>query len=173
MPELTTFTATFPGHDPIPVPAASVRLRGDALDVATVTVAADAVAGVPVLPLHDGPLAKGQRAIVVSYPTGLAGLLAKADPGVVAELRRSGATIGEAIARLAHERSITPILTQGFVSDVLDQLVLYDAPTTHGASGGPVFGGDGTVIADNFGMLGDVGVASFGVPVRFAKELLR
>jgi S1-C subfamily serine protease len=174
VPTFTRLTATFPGKGPIDVPPDSIRRRGDGLDVAVLQVAPTAVADVPVLPLHDGLVESDDRtAIVVGYPTGLAALLARADEALVDGLRQRSASLAEAIEALAAAGQVAPLMTQGIVSEVRPDRVVYDAPTTHGGSGGPVFGGDGTVIAVNYAILPDFGGANFGVPIRFAEELLR
>lgn len=173
VPEFTSLTATFPGKPPMDVPVASIVRRKDDRDVAVVQLPAEPLAGVPLLPLHDGPIeGDDQRAIVVGYPTGLAALLARADNQLVDELRRDSASMTVAIARLAATGQITPLITQGVVSNVQEDMIVYDAPTTHGGSGGPVFDGDGEVIAVNFAILPDFTGANFGVPIRFARELL-
>ena len=173
VPEFVRLTATFPGKASIDVPVASIARRTDDLDVAVVQVPAEAVAGVPLLPLHEGPVeGDDQRAIVVGYPTGLAALLARADSHLVDELRSESASMTVAITKLAATGQITPIITQGVVSNVQEQMLVYDASTTHGGSGGPVFDAGGEVIAVNFAILPDFSGANFGVPIRFARELL-
>src|SRR5262245_8635760 len=56
-PELAALSATFPGHAPVAVEIGTIRRRSsDLLDVALFRLPPAAVAGVPVLPLHEGPL---------------------------------------------------------------------------------------------------------------------
>lgn len=173
VPEFVQLTATFPGKLPIAVPPTTIRQRSDQLDVAVVQLDAAAVEGVPVLPLHEGAgTSRDQTAIVVGYPTGLAALLARADDALVEGLRARSAPFTEAIAELAAAGQVAPLMTRGIVSEVRPDKIVYDAPTTHGGSGGPVFGGDGTVIAVNYAILPDFGGANFGVPIRFAQEML-
>lgn len=173
VPEFTHLTATFPGRQPIAVPPGAVLRRADDLDVAVLVVPEDQVADVPVLPLRRVPVDNDdQRAIVVGYPTGLAALLARADNAVVEKLRQSAANLTEAIALLAAEGLIAPVITQGVVSNVQEHVVAYDAPTTGGGSGGPVFGGSGEVIAVNYAIQRGFTGHNFGVPIRFAIELL-
>lgn len=172
-PQFLTFTATFPGRLPIAVPPESARLRDDDLDVAVLQIDAALLGDVPVLPLHQGPLDRGDpRAVVVGYPTGLGALLARADNALVEALQRESASMTTAIDRLAAAGQISPLMTQGIVGNEQDRLLVYDAPTTHGGSGGPVFGSDGTVIGVNQAILRDFAGANFGVPIRYAVELL-
>lgn len=172
-PRFVRLSATFPGLMPIDVDPATIRRRSDGLDVAVLRVDPQAIAGVPVLQLHEGQIeSSDQTAIVVGYPTGLAALLARADRDLVEGLRARSASFAEAIAALAAAGEVTPLMTRGIVSEVRADKIVYDAETTHGGSGGPVFGGDGTVIAVNYAILPDFGGANFGVPIRFAREML-
>lgn len=173
VPVFTHLSATFPGRAPIDVPTDSILRRQDDLDVAVVQLPVASVEGIPVLPLHIGTIeGEDQRAIVVGYPTGLNALMARADSSIVDDLRARQASMTEAIAELAAHGQVTPLITQGVVSNVQDRIIVYDATTTHGGSGGPVFGGSGDVIAVNFAILSDFTGANFGVPIRFARELL-
>jgi serine protease Do len=175
--EFVHLTATFPGHKPVDVVPASILRRTDDLDVAVFVVDPQHLAGVPVLPMHDaadGGAVGGddQRAIVVGYPTGLAALLARASSQAIEVLRQKAATMTEAIAQLAEADQIAPVITSGVVSNVEEHVIAYDASTTHGGSGGPVFGGHGKVIAVNFAIQRNFGGNNLGVPIRFARELL-
>jgi len=177
VPQFARLTATFPGREPIAVIVGSTRLRSDGLDVAVIKVDAEAVEGVPVLPLEaaaeGGASQPGyQRAIVVGYPTGLAALLARADDQLVKRLQAEQASMTRAIEALAAVGQIKPVITQGGVSNVEDRMMTYDAATTHGGSGGPVFGDRGAVIAVNYAIQPGFHGLNYGVPVRFVRELL-
>lgn len=173
VPEFTHLSATFPGKPPIDVPPASVKRRDDDIDVAVVQVPAEAVADLPALPMRLGPVESDDMScFVVGYPTGLTALLARADNAVVEDLRERSASMTEAIERLAATGQITPLMTQGMISNVQKAMLVYDAETTHGGSGGPVFGSDGEVIGVNFAILPGFGGANFGVPIHYARELL-
>lgn len=173
VPEFTHLSATFPGKPPIAVPPASVRRRDDDIDVALVQLPSESVADVPPLPMRLGAVeSDDMRCFVVGYPTGLTALLARADNAVVEDLRERSASMTEAIERLATVGQITPLITQGMVSNVQKEMLVYDAETTHGGSGGPVFGSDGEVIGVNFAILPGFGGANFGVPIHFARDLL-
>ncbi len=64
------------------------------------------------------------------------------------------------------------MITQGALNEVMERRLVYDAETTAGGSGGPVFGPDGTVIGVNFAVTRDFAGSNFGVPIHFARELL-
>ncbi len=174
MASFQRLTATFPGGHPIDVDPTRIRRRDDDLDVAMFVLPIEQLAKVPVLELHDGPLEdlEDARAIVVGYPTGLAALLAKADALLVDALRTRGADMATVIDELAGANRISPMITEGTIGNVQDRMIVYDATTTNGGSGGPVFGGDGTVIAVNYAVLREFTGANFGVPIRFGKQLL-
>ncbi|MCR9246626.1 MAG: trypsin-like peptidase domain-containing protein [bacterium] len=171
VPEFVRFTVTFPGLPAITVPPESVKTRTDDQDVAVLQVAAEAVTAVPVLPLATETRNDYERAIVVGYPTGLAALLARADTALVERLQQKHASMAVAIDELAAAGQIQPVITRGSVT-VEERLVTYDAATTHGGSGGPVFSGTGEVIAVNFAIQKGFHGLNYGVPVQFARELL-
>ncbi len=54
----------------------------------------------------------------------------------------------------------------------MERRLVYDAETTSGGLGGPVFGPDGTVIGINFVITSDFDGSNFGVPIHFARKLL-
>lgn len=173
-PFFSHFTSTFPDRAPISIEPGSVRMRSDQIDVAIYRLLPSLITGLPLLPLHVGSLESlpDQRAIVVGYPTGLSALLAKAAPAVVAALQKERANMTLVIAKLSSAGEVSPTITQGIISDALPEKLVYDAPTTHGGSGGPVFGGDGKVIAVNHAILQGFGGANYGVPVSFVWDLL-
>lgn len=171
--EFTEFTVTFPGKAPMAVSQQTIKRRKDELDVAVIRLEPREIQGIPILPLRrDGTEGEDQRAIVVGYPTGLAALLARANPTTLDELRRTAATMSDAISQLAAAGQIKPIITQGVVSNSEQHLIAYDAGTTSGGSGGPVFSGKGDVIAVNFAIQRNFAGNNLGVPIRFARELL-
>ena len=133
-------------------------------------------ADLPVLPLHDNGenIASGQPVVLIGYPAGLEGLVARVDEKGRAGSRRSGnLSYRVQLNELAANSKIRPQSTQGHISDVSPQLV-YDARTDEGGSGGPVFGANGKVIGINQAiLLNSQATTNFGVPIRFGIELLK
>ncbi len=162
----------FPGKAPAEIDPKTIHLRQDEIDVAVIR---SDVKDVPVLPLSDADPRglRGQRVILLGYPTGVTALLAKTDPTVTKEVMAAAKDLTSMIHDLARRNAITPVATQGALNAVLEKQLVYDAGTTSGGSGGPVFGTDGTVVGVNFAILRDFGGSNFGVPIRFAQELLR
>jgi S1-C subfamily serine protease len=130
----------------------------------------------PVLPLDRsgrGAVA-GHPVVVVGYPAGLEALLAKADTGVVKDIVDAAGSSTERMTEgIARRGLVRPSATQGHIGDVTSTDVVFDAPTTQGGSGGPVFNRDGKVIAVEYAVLSKFGGNSFGVPVAEALKLLR
>lgn len=174
-PVFFRLTVTFPGRDPFTVDATRAEVRQDDVDVALLRADRILVADIPVLRLSDAEprRALGRRVFVLGYPTGLRALLAKADPALARRLTAEpDADQTSIIAGLAAADAIRPLVTQGVLADVTDANLVYDADTTSGGSGGPVLGDDGVVIGVNYAILQEFGGSNFGVPVRFARELL-
>ncbi|MBI3939228.1 MAG: hypothetical protein HY315_00200, partial [Acidobacteria bacterium] len=73
---------------------------------------------------------------------------------------------------LARRNLIRPIATQGHLGDVLPDRLVYDAQTTQGGSGGPIFNARGDVIGINFAILAGFAGSNFGVPVELIRPLL-
>ena len=60
------------------------------------------------------------------------------------------------------------------VGDIfLTDKIVYDAATTSGGSGGPLFNRDGKVIGVNFAVLNNFGGSNLAVPIRYADELVK
>ena len=52
-------------------------------------------------------------------------------------------------------------------------MVVYDAETTAGGSGGPVLDIDGRAIAVNTAVIPEFGGSNFGIPAEYARRLLQ
>ena len=79
----------------------------------------------------------------------------------------------QVMEELARRNLIRPITTQGHIGDVLPDKIVYDAQTTSGGSGGPLFNNEGKVIGINFAMVREFGGSNFAIPVGYGKSLLK
>ena len=77
------------------------------------------------------------------------------------------------VEELSRRHLIRPVVTQGHIGDVLPDKIIYDAQTTSGGSGGPLFNSEGKVIGINFAMVRDFGGSNFAIPVGYGKLLLK
>lgn len=170
-PSFILLTVTFPLKEPISIDPATIRVSEDGVDLAVFRAA---VHGVPVLPLSDREPneLRGQRLMLMGYPTGLSALLARAEPNIVSEALTEAHDLTTLIGALSKRHAITPVITHGTLNDATAHKLIYDAVTTSGGSGGPVFGPDGEVIGVNFAILREFQGSNFGVPIRFARTLL-
>ena len=172
-PRLVSLRAFFP-HEKGALPLTVERLSENAdlallrLDIRKRTI--------PVLPIDASRAAAvpGRPVVLVGYPTGLEALLAKADASVVRQIMDSAGTSPERMVEaLSRKGLIRPSTTQGHIGDVTRTDIVFDAPTTEGGSGGPVFNKAGAVIAVEYAALQRFGGNAFGVPMQYAVELLR
>ena len=130
----------------------------------------------PALPLDASKQAavSGQSLVSMGYATGPAAMLARAGEETVEAI--AAATNGSAkqvMAELAQRNLIRPLTTQGHIGDVLPDKIVYDAQTTSGGSGGPLFNPEGKVIGVSYAVVKGFGGSNFGIPIRFAEPLLR
>jgi S1-C subfamily serine protease len=171
-PRLESLRAYFPAlPDPVKLEVARVSTKAD------VALVRGDLGGkrLPVLQIERDPrkTLPGQPVILIGYPTGLDALLARLDEKVVDPIVSAVEGDEEKIsAELARRHLIRPLATQGHLGDILPNRLTYDASTTLGGSGGPVFNQRGKVIGINAAFLPEFGGASFGVPISFARELL-
>src|SRR5208282_3663463 len=107
-----------------------------------------AVNGLAALPLAKGAASPGELVTVIGYPMGIAGMVAKSPTGIYQRLayRHNDITAASELAALS---LIRPSTTCGHLGDVVGDKLIYDAPTAHGGSGGPVFNANAEVIGVN------------------------
>jgi len=172
-PVVAEMSAYFPG-----VP------RGIAINTEKISSAADVAVvkgNVSELRIKQIALADSRRSavsggpvVLLGYPTALDAILARAG----AETLKSIATASkgdpkQVMEELARRNLIRPVTTQGHIGDVLPDKIVYDAQTTSGGSGGPLFNNEGKVIGINFAMVREFGGSNFAIPVGYGKSLLK
>lgn len=125
------------------------------------------------LTLADAAPQPGEDVIVLGYPLGMRALMARTDAGFLQELRDAGNVDFWSLgARLARTGQVAPLASQGIVSQVGREAIVYDAETTSGGSGGPVLSMRGEVLAVTSAILPEFGGSNLGVPASRARELL-
>jgi S1-C subfamily serine protease len=172
-PYALSYTAYFPGK-PQGFSAKVDRISSQA-DVATLRLDGAAPPQTTLLDLDDRSDASvaGESVTLIGYPTGIEGILARAGPEAAQKIAGSTTDVPQIVSRLAAQDLIRPTTTQGHIGDVLRDKIVYDAATTSGGSGGPLFNHRGKVIGVNFAILNGFGGSNLAVPVRYATELLR
>ena len=142
-------------------------------DLATLKLQTPAPAKTTLLKLDDRSEASvtGDPVILIGYPTGIEGILARAGSDITRKIAENAQDVTQIVSQLAAQDLIRPTTTQGHIGDILTDKIVYDAATTVGGSGGPLFNRDGKVIGVNFAILKDFGGSNLAVPVRYADEL--
>jgi len=131
-------------------------------------------AGLRALRLDDVSLDAGDEVIVLGYPTGIRAMIARSQRDILPVLEARGEVDFWEVAKiLAEGGHIAPLATRGIVGQITAASVVYDANTTHGGSGGPVIGLDGSVVAINSAILNDFTGSNLGVPAAEARRLLQ
>jgi len=131
-----------------------------------------AVNGLPALPLAKSIDAPGQLVTVIGYPMGIAGMVAKSPSRIYERLAYRHNDI-HAASELAALSLIRPSTTCGHLGDVVGDKLIYDAPTAHGGSGGPVFNSKGEVIGVNSAYMDGFSGGTLGVSVDSLRPLLQ
>jgi CheY-like chemotaxis protein len=172
-PAIAEMTAYFPG-----VPhgiAINTEKISSAADVAVVKGNVSGL-GIKQIALADGRHAaiSGGPVVLLGYPTALDAILARAGAGTLQSIATaSKGDPKQMMEELARRQLIRPVTTQGHIGDVLPDKIVYDAQTTSGGSGGPLFDNEGKVIGINFAMVRQFGGSNFAIPVGYGKSLLK
>lgn len=128
----------------------------------------------PVLELDRGGIAEtGEPVVVIGYPAGISGIMARIDKEVMDELvyKRALGFI-ELALELSNRGLIRPLATQGHITGVTEDKLVFDAQTTIGGSGGPVFDHEGKVIGITYGIFTGFAGSNFALPAQGALSLL-
>src|SRR5690348_11822450 len=170
---VVSYTAYFP--EATEGIAAEVEHISPDADLATLKLQAPAPPHTALLLLDDRSQASvtGDAVVLIGYPTGIDGILARAGGDVTRKLAEDAQNVTEIVRQLAAQHLIRPTTTQGHIGDVLKDKIVYDAATTSGGSGGPLFNRQGKVIGVNFAILTDFGGSNLAVPVRYADGLVK
>jgi S1-C subfamily serine protease/DNA-binding NarL/FixJ family response regulator len=173
----TAFAASYTAYFPEATEgiAAKVDQISPDADVATLKLQGAAPPHTAVLQLDDRSQASvtGDPVVLIGYPTGIDGILARAGGDVTQKLAENAQDVTQIVSQLAAQHLIRPTTTQGHIGDVLKDKIVYDAATTSGGSGGPLFNRQGKVIGVNFAILTDFGGSNLAVPVRYADGLVK
>jgi S1-C subfamily serine protease len=138
-----------------------------------VLVCNEATDRVAPLELTEAPPAAGDEVLVLGYPTGIRALLARADPAFIEALAAGPQLDFWGIARrLAAAGHIAPLASRGIVAQVTPAVVVYDAETTRGGSGGPVLDFEGQVVAVTSAVVPEFGGSNLGVSAGMVRDLL-
>src|SRR5579863_895562 len=167
---LESLVVFFPGSaTPVSLTPGAVSSTGD---LAVLRIEnKDAVRGLAVLPLAKATASPGELVTVIGYPMGIAGMVAKSPNGIYQRLayRHNDITAASELAALS---LIRPSTTCGHLGDVVGDKLIYDAPTAHGGSGGPVFNSNAEVIGVNSAYIDGFSGGTLGVSVEALRPLI-
>jgi len=169
-PTIVSMWAYFPGNDtPLPLRVQGLSEDSD-LGLASVDLPAS----------HPRPVTIDQQAaisgspvVLIGYPTGVEGILARIDEPTLKRIAQEAGNDTEGLVQeLGRRKLIRPLVTQGHLGVVGPDRLVYDAQTTSGGSGGPVFSASGKVIGVNFAILLGFSGSNFAVPIAHAAKML-
>jgi len=172
-PVIAEMTAYFPGITS--GIAVSTEKISAAADVAVVKGNISGL-GIKQIALADGrrSAVSGGPVVLLGYPTALDAILARAGAETLQSIANaSKGDPKQVMEELARRNLIRPVTTQGHIGDVLADKIVYDAQTSSGGSGGPLFNNQGKVIGINFAMVREFGGSNFAIPVAYGQSLLK
>ncbi|MGB8114198.1 MAG: serine protease, partial [Candidatus Sulfotelmatobacter sp.] len=165
-----TLVVFFPGSPtPVNLTVAAVSKNSDLAILRVQDL--ESVRGLPILPLAKSLSTPGERVTVVGYPMGIAGMVAKSPTGIYDRLAYRHNDISAA-SELAALSLIRPSATWGHLGDVVGDKLIYDAPTAHGGSGGPVFNSEGEVIGVNSAFMDGFSGGTIGISIDVLRPLV-
>jgi serine protease Do len=167
---LESLVVFFPGSPtPVNLTPASVSKTSDLAVLRAEN--ASAIRSLSVLPLAKSLGSPGQLVTVIGYPMGIAGMVAKSPSGIYERLAYRHSDLSAA-SELAALSLIRPSTTCGHLGDIVGDKLIYDAPTAHGGSGGPVFNSNGEVIGVNSAFMDGFSGGTLGVSVDSLRPLI-
>jgi serine protease Do len=170
-PHLEKLMAFFPGLPEAVTITPVVFSAGS--DLAVLQVQNSPVVGkLTPLPLASVLSHPGELVTVIGYPMGVVGMVAKSPTAVYDRLAFRRDDMGAA-NELAALSLIRPSATCGHLGDVVGDKLIYDAPTAHGGSGGPVFDSRGQVIGINSAYLDGFSGGTLGISVQALRPLIQ
>ena len=171
-PEISLIRAYFPGDSR--AFHAEIQQISSQTDLAAMRVDLQDLKRPPLaIDSEKGAAVSGQPVVLMGYATGLAAILARTDEDAAQKiLAKSGGDVSQVLDELARQGLIRPLITQGHIGDVLSDKIVFDAQTTSGGSGGPLFNREGKVIGVTYAILKGFGGSNFGIPIRFSQSLL-
>jgi DNA-binding response OmpR family regulator/S1-C subfamily serine protease len=171
-PQISLIRAYFPG-DPRAFHAEIQEISKDT-DLATMRVEVqDLKRSVLSVDASKAAATSGEPIVLMGYATGLAAILARTDEETAQQILVHGSgDVAQILDELARRSLIRPLITQGHIGDVLPDKIVFDAQTTSGGSGGPLFNQQGKVIGVTYAVLKGFGGSNFGIPIRLSQPLL-
>ena len=169
-PKLEKLVAFFPGMmDPVKLGDVRVSMDQD-LAVAKL-IEGPLPDSIQPLPLADSAGDPGDPVIVVGYPLGVSAMLAKT-PNTIYKRLASTKDTAQVASELAAHAMIRPSATCGHLGDIVDEKLIYDAPTAQGGSGGPVFKSQGEVIGVNSAYIEGFNGGTIGISSKALRPLI-
>lgn len=173
VPRVEKLLAFFPGHrQPVALSVKTTSANDDVAVCKLQTVPAN----VPALPLDLRPGATeiGKAVVMMGYPTGpnrLLALLPEAE--AIGVQNEYGGSLFTLLDQLARRKLIRPLTTQGHITDLYKNRIVFDASTSAGSSGTPMLGESGQVIGITFAVFVDDRASTFAVPIAAGIEALK
>lgn len=170
-PSVLSLWAFFPGYEtPLQV---HIQGLSEEVDLGLATVELPANHPRPVI-LDQQAAISGNAVVLIGYPTAVEAILARIDDPTLKRIAQAvGNNTQDLVEELARRKLIRPLVTQGHLGVVSPDQLVYDAQTTHGGSGGPVFdAGSGKVIGVNFAILSSFSGSNFAVPIARAAKIV-
>src|SRR5258706_8343488 len=173
VPRLKRLIAFFPGNTQPITLRFKQAAKPDDIAVCTIEVK-DLPPKCPVLPLEKDPgsVAIGKLVVTMGYPSGPDRILALLDESEARAIQQRYGSVEAQLAYLAEKRLITPLTTQGNITDLKVRRIVYDARTGEGGSGAPLFGPSCPVIGVTFANFTVNTASNFSVAIRYAISIL-